>query len=170
MLHDATVTQFSKMLRNLSAFLDKAVANGEARKFDPEILLQARLAPDQFPLLRQIQIACDTAKLGVSRLTGKEAPSHPDDEKTFADVRARIASTLGWLETIGARDFDSTAERTITQPRWQGKTLTGHEFAMNHVIPNFYFHVATAYAILRHNGVDLGKKDYLGAMPFRDPV
>jgi len=170
LLYDATITQFSKMLRNLATFFDKAAANAEMRKFDPEILLQSRLAPDQFALLRQVQIACDTAKLGVARLTGKEAPVHADDERTIADVRARIESVLGWLETVTPRDFDGATERTVTQPRWQGKTLTGGQFAMNHVIPNFYFHVTTAYAILRHNGVDVGKKDYLGPMPFLDPA
>jgi hypothetical protein len=168
-LHAAVVQQFSKMLTNLSAMFDKAVAHAEAKKFDPETLLTARLAPDQFPLSRQVQIACDTAKLGVSRLTTKPAPSHPDTEKTIAELRVRIAETIAFLRENSEADFAGAEERIISQPRWEGKTLTGHQFAHEHLIPNFYFHVATTYAILRHNGVDVGKRDYLGAMPFKSP-
>lgn len=170
MLHVHTVQQFSKMLHNLDGFFAKAAAHAEARKFDVESLLQSRLSPDQFPLLRQIQISCDTAKLGVSRLTGKEAPSHPDTETTIAELRSRIESVIGWLQTITPEDFEGADERVITQPRWAGKTLTGAQFAAEHVIPNFYFHLTTAYAILRHNGVDVGKRDYLGAMPYKEPA
>lgn len=170
MLHDLTVQQFTKMLRNLDGFFAKAAAHADTKKFDVETLLQARLAPDQFPLVRQIQMSCDTAKLGVSRITGKEAPAHPDTETTTAELRSRIESVLGWLATITPEDFDGADARTVTQPRWAGKTLTATEFAVHHVIPNFYFHVTTAYAILRHNGVDVGKRDYLGAMPYKDPT
>jgi hypothetical protein len=170
MLHDVTVPQFTKMLHNLSGLFDKATAHAEAKKFDVDILLNARLAPDQFPLIRQVQIACDTAKLGVSRLTGKDAPVHEDNEKTVAEAKARIESVIGWLSTVAASDFADAARRRITQPRWNGKWMSGEEYALQHVIPNFYFHVTTVYAILRHNGVDVGKKDYLGAMPFREPT
>lgn len=166
MIHDAVISQFIKILSNLDAFFDKAIAHGEAKKFDPEILLQARLAPDQFALLRQVQIACDTAKLGAAQLTGKPAPSHDDSEKTIAEVRRRIAETIAYLRDFTPADFEGVETRVISRPRWEAKTLTGAQFAHHHVIPNFYFHVTTAYAILRHNGVDVGKKDYLGPMPF----
>lgn len=169
MLYETTVPQFAKMLQNLSRMFDKAAAHAEARKFDLDVLLQARLAPDQFPLVRQVQISCDTAKLGVSRLTGREAPVHEDKEKTVDELRARIDSVVSWLQGIEASAFEGAAERRITHPRWEGKSLSGTEFALQHVLPNFYFHVTTAYAILRHNGVDVGKRDYLGPMPFREP-
>ncbi|MFT3926684.1 MAG: DUF1993 domain-containing protein [Myxococcales bacterium] len=168
MLHDITITQFTKMLHNLSAILDKAQVHAESKKYEPEVLLQSRLAPDQFALMRQIQIACDTAKAGAARLTGKEPPVHEDNEKTLSDAKARIAKTLEYLATLGPSDFAGAAERRITQPRWAGKTLSGQEFALQHMVPNFYFHVTTAYSILRHNGIDVGKKDYLGPMPYRE--
>jgi hypothetical protein len=169
LLYDAVITQFIKMLTNLSAILDKGVAHAEAKKFDPRNLLESRLVPDQFALLRQVQIACDTAKLGASRLTGKPAPSHADTEQTAADLKTRIEETIAYLTGFTEADFADTATRLITQPRWEGKTLTGDQFAMQHVIPNFYFHVTTAYAILRHGGVEVGKRDYLGPMPYRAP-
>ncbi|WP_303979788.1 DUF1993 family protein [Dongia mobilis] len=169
MIHKIVVSQFTKMLGNLSAILDKAAAFAEPKKIDMDVLLNARLAPDQFNLLRQIQIACDTANLGAARLTGKEAttPSFPDSEKTLAEIKARIASTIEILRKLSEADFADSATRRISQPRWEGKTLSGEEFLIQHVVPNFYFHLTTAYAILRHNGVDVGKKDYLGAMPYR---
>ena len=169
MLYAALVPQFVKMLTNLSALFDKAIANAEARRYDPEVLLGARLAPDQFPLLRQVHITCDTAKLGVSRITGKPAPSHPDTEKTIAELRTRIDETIQYLRGFTEADFADAGERLITTPRWEGKTLTGEQFAHQHVIPNFYFHVTTAYSILRHNGVEVGKRDYLGPMPYAPP-
>ena len=169
MIHKIVVSQFTKMLGNLSAILDKAAAFAEPKKIDMDVLLNARLAPDQFNLLRQIQIACDTANLGAARLTGKEAttPSFPDSEKTLAEIKARIASTIEILRKLSEADFADSTTRRISQPRWEGKTLSGEEFLIQHVVPNFYFHLTTAYAILRHNGVDVGKKDYLGAMPYR---
>jgi hypothetical protein len=169
MLYDITVTQFTKMLHNLSGCLDKAAVFAEAKKLDSSTLLVSRLAPDQFNLLRQVQIACDTAKTGVSRLTGKEAPTHEDNEKTLADAKARIAKVLSYLETVSAKDFAEAEARHVSQPRWAGKYLTGQEFALQHMIPNFFFHVTTAYAIMRSDGIELGKKDYLGPMPFKEP-
>jgi hypothetical protein len=166
-MYEMTVAPSIKALKNLSAFLNKANEFASAKKLEPEVLLQSRLAPDQFPLTRQIQIACDTAKIGMSRLTGKEAPSHPDTEKTLAEVQARIQSTLDYLQSFTAKDFAGAESKHITTPRWEGQYLTGQEFMIHHLIPNLYFHVTTAYAILRHNGVDLGKKDYLGEMPFK---
>jgi len=169
MLYDLTVVQFSKMLSNLSAILDKGAAFAEGKKIDMAVLLNSRLAPDQFHLIRQIQIACDTAKLGVARLTGKveSAPVHPDTETTLAELQARIKSVQDYLAGFSVADFSGAETRTVSQPRWEGKYLTGLEFAIQHAIPNIYFHVTTAYAILRHNGVDLGKKDYLGPMPYK---
>lgn len=167
MLFQTTVPQFIKMLNNLNALLDKAQTFAETKKIDSEVLMQSRLAPDQFNFIRQVQIACDTAKLAASRLTGKEAPTHADAEKTLPELKARIASTITYLEKFTAQDFAESATRQISQPRWEGQYLTGEEFAQQHALPNLYFHVATAYSILRHNGVEIGKKDYLGQMPFK---
>lgn len=167
MYHDMTTNQFPKMLENLSAIFDKAAQFAESKKVDMEAMLQFRLAPDQFPLVRQVQIACDTAKLGASRLTGKEAPAHSDTEKTLWEVKGRIDSTIAYLRTLSEKDFVETTKRKISQPRWDGQYLFGDEFFVQHVIPNFYFHVTTAYSILRHNGVEIGKKDFLGKMPYK---
>ncbi|ASD62308.1 DUF1993 domain-containing protein [Bdellovibrio bacteriovorus] len=167
MLYEMTVPPFIKTLKNLSAILDKGAHLAETKKFDVEVLLNSRLAPDQFPLTRQIQIACDTAKLGVARLTGKEAPSHPDTEKTLPELKTRIESTIAFLESVSAKDFEGADKKHISQPRWEGKYLTGEDYVLHHAIPNIYFHVTTAYSILRHNGVEIGKKDFLGALPFK---
>ncbi|MBM9578794.1 DUF1993 domain-containing protein [Leptospira sp. 201903070] len=167
MLYEITILQFTKMLKNLSILLEKGSSYAETKKFDVEILLNSRLAPDQFHLIKQVQIACDTAKLGVSRLTGKDAPKHDDQEKTLPELQMRIQSVLEYLGTFTEKDFNDSFDRKISQPRWEGKYLTGKEFAIQHAIPNFYFHITTAYSILRHNGVDLGKKNYLGEMPFK---
>jgi hypothetical protein len=167
MLYDLTVVQFSKMLTNLSAILAKGELFAASKKVDMSVLLNSRLAVDQFNLIRQVQIACDTAKLGVARLVGKEstAPKHEDNETTLAELQARIQSVLEYLAGFSAADF--SAVETITQPRWEGKYLTGSEFVIQHAIPNIYFHITTAYAILRHHGVEVGKKDYLGPMPYK---
>jgi uncharacterized protein len=164
------IVQFNKVLGNLQAILDKAAAYADNKKFDMEVLLQARLAPDQFNLLRQIQVACDTAKLAAARLAGKEseAPNHADSEQTLAEIQARIQSVRDYLKTFTAADFKDAAERRVTQPRWKGKSLSGAEFLHQHAVPNLYFHVTTAYAILRHNGVDVGKKDFLGELPYQE--
>lgn len=167
MLYELTVIQFSKMLGNLDLILDKAASFAEGKKVAMEVLLNSRLAPDQFHLIRQVQIACDTAKLGVSRLTGKTAPVHADDETTLAELKVRIAEVIAYLNTFTPEDFAGAKECRVSQPRWEGKYLTGFEFAIQHAIPNLYFHITTTYAILRHNGVDVGKKDYLGAMPYK---
>lgn len=167
MYYQLTVPSFIQGLRNLSACLDKGAAYADQKKFDSTVLVNARLAPDQFPLLRQVQIACDTAKLCASRLTGIEAPSHPDDEKTIADLKNRIQSTISFLEKFTEKDYSEAATRKVTQTRWEGKWLTGEHYTLHHAIPNFYFHTTTAYAILRHNGVAVGKGDYLGELPFK---
>lgn len=167
MIYELTNTQFIKGLRSLLHVLDKGAQFADAKKIDMAVLLQSRLAPDQFPLARQIHIACDTAKLGAARLTGVEAPSHADDEKTYPEFKARIESVIAYLEKLSAKNYEGAESKHITQPRWEGQYLTGHEYAVHHAIPNFYFHVTTAYSILRHNGVEVGKKDYLGALPFK---
>lgn len=172
MIHTLVVQQFSKMLRNLLAILDEAEKYAAEKKFDVAILLQSRLSPDQFRLIQQVQTACDTAKLGAARLAGteKDAPVNADTEATMAEIKARIEGTVAYLQGFTAQSFAGAAERRITQPRWNGKSLSGEEFLVQHVIPNFYFHVTTTYAILRHNGVPVGKRNYLGTMPYRDPA
>lgn len=167
MLYDITVPQFTKMLHNLSLILDKAEAFSKEKKFEVDVLLNDRLAPNMFTFTRQVQIACDTAKLCAARLSGKEAPVHNDSEKTLEELKTRIQQTISFLETVTAKDFDGAETKHITQPRWEGKYLTGKEYAIQHALPNIYFHVTTAYAILRHNGVEVGKKDYLGEMPYK---
>jgi uncharacterized protein len=167
MLYDITVVQFSKMLHNLSRLMDKAQTLAETKKFDMEVLLNSRLAPDQFNFIRQVQIACDSAKLCAHRLTGKDVPTHEDTEKTLPELKARIEKVIGYLETFKPQDFENVFDKRITQPRWEGKSLSGKEFVIQHAIPNVYFHITTAYSILRHNGVDIGKKDYLGEMPYK---
>jgi uncharacterized protein len=167
MLYEITVTQYTKMLDNLSRVLDKAAQYAETKKFNVDILLNSRLAPDQFNLIRQIQIACDTAKFGAARICGKEAPSHPDTETTLAELQMRIKTVQEYLASYTPDDFTGADIRHVSQPRWEGKYLTGTEFVVQHSLPNIYFHITTAYSILRHNGVDVGKKDFLGNMPLK---
>ncbi|MGE3610151.1 MAG: DUF1993 family protein [Bacteriovoracaceae bacterium] len=167
MLKQTTFNQFAKMLHNLSKILDKAALFAEAKKIDVEVLLNSRLAPDQFNLIRQVQIACDTAKLAASRLSGKEAPIHEDKEKTLPELKKRIEDVQNYLNSFNENDFKGFEERKISHPRWEGKWLTGEDYLHQHAIPNVYFHITTAYSILRHNGVEVGKKDYLGELPYK---
>jgi uncharacterized protein len=169
MIYPIVISQFSKMLGNLSTILDKAAVHAETKKFDMDVLLQARLSPDQFNLMRQIQVACDTAKLAAARLADKEqdAPKHDDSETTLGEIKDRLQNVIDYLHTFKVADFASAAERRISQPRWKGKSLSGEEFLIQHALPNLYFHVTTSYAILRHNGVEIGKMDYLGALPYK---
>lgn len=169
MFYEITITQFSKMLTNLSHILDKAAAEAETKKVDFSVYLGSRLAPDQFNLTRQVQIACDTAKMCAARLTGKTAPVHEDNETTLARLKERIQKVLDYLATFTPADYKEAATIKVSQPRWEGKYLTGAEFAVQHAIPNLHFHIVTAYSILRHNGINIGKKDYLGEMPFKTP-
>jgi hypothetical protein len=159
--------EMKKMLGHVDRWLDKAKAHAEAKRFDPNVFVGLRLAPDQLPFAKQVQIACDTAKLAVARLTGKPAPSHADTEQTIDELKGRVAAVLGFLDGVTAQDFDGAATRTVTQPRWEGKTMTGAAYFVEHAVPNFFFHVTHVYAILRHNGVELGKADYLGQLSFR---
>ena len=165
-LYDATVPIFTKLLHQAERWLDKAVASAEQRKFDPEILLAARLAPDQYPLLRQLQAACDQAKFSCAKLAGKEPPAHPDTEKTIPEIRARLRSIIEYLATFKRNDFEGAEERPCGHVWMQGKKLRGGDYLDHVVLPNFHFHLTTAYAILRHNGIPLGKDDYLGDLPF----
>jgi len=158
-----------KTLAQIDTWFDKATDYAKSRSFDPNVLVGMRLAPDQFPLVRQVQIACDTVKLGASRLTGKEAPTHEDNEKTIDELRARIKSATRFLDGLTEKDFDNAATRAVTLPRWEGKIMTGHDYFLEHVVPNFFFHASHTYAILRHNGVPLGKSDYLGPLTQRKP-
>lgn len=168
MIHEM-FRQMKKQLGLIEAWFDAAEAHAKTRSFDPNVLLSARLSPDQFALVRQVQIACDTAKLGASRISGKEAPSHPDTEQTIAELRARIQSVIGYLDGFSASDFEGAATRVISQPRWEGKVMSGSDYFLEHVVPNFYFHLSHVYALLRHNGVNIGKRDYLGALSMRTP-
>jgi hypothetical protein len=168
-IYEFTIPQLLKVLRNMDGWFAKATAHAEAKKFSPDNYVKARLAPDQFSFDQQIWGACDTAKFVAARLAGKDAPSHPDTETTFVQLRERAHKVVAYLESFTAADFAGADERKIALPRWEGKWMRGDEYAINHSVPNFYFHATTAYAILRHNGVDLGKRDYLGAMPFRTP-
>lgn len=163
-LHEHSVLQVSKMLHNLGAWLDKAAASAEARSFDPEVLVQSRLAPDQYPLVRQIQSACDSAKGTAARLAGMEVPSHPDTETTLPELRERIAKTLAFLETVTPEKMEGGEDREIKLPFIPGHAIKGGHYLADMALPNFYFHMTTIYAILRHNGVDVGKRDYIGSM------
>lgn len=167
MIYFKTVKQYAKMLQNLSTWLDKAASFALEKKCESDVLLQGRLAPDQFNFIRQVQIACDTAKLSAASWANQEAPTHPDTEQSLAELKARIGSVVSYLNTFKAEDFAQAHERKIMRPRWEGKYLLGEEFLIEHALPNFYFHLTTAYAILRHQGVNLGKKDFLGALPYK---
>jgi len=168
-LYSATVPQFKRILQNVERWLDKAVAFAEGKKFDPNTLLTARLAPDQFALVRQIQSVCDQCKLTSARLTGKDAPKHPDTEQSFDELRRRLHSVIAYLDTFSPSDFDGVAERLISLPFFpEGKAMLGADYLIERQLPNVYFHASMVYAILRHNGVDLGKADFIGQVTFKD--
>ena len=168
-MYHETFSQMKKQLGQIDKWLDAAVAAATEKSFDPNLFAGFRLSPDQFAFARQIQITCDTAKLGASRLAGKQPPSNPDTEQTIDELRARVKSTIEYLDTFTEKDFENAAKATITQPRWEGKTMTGADYFLEHVLPNFYFHLTTTYAILRHNGVAVGKRDFLGALTQHAP-
>ena len=162
-MYQASAPRFANTLGNLAAILDKAQAHCDARKIDPLALTGFRLYPDMFPFSRQVQIACDTAKGAVARLAGVEIPKHEDSERTFAELKARIAKTRDFVGSIGAERIDGAEAREIVlQMRSGERRFTGLQYLLGHALPNFYFHVATAYNILRHNGVEIGKPDYIG--------
>jgi uncharacterized protein len=164
-MHKVSAPRFAHALRNLSAILDKAQVHAEAKKIDPAALGGLRLIADMLPLARQVQIACDTAKGAVARLAGVEIPTYADTEQTIAELKARIAKTLDFIESVPAAKLDGAEEREVVMKRGgQDTRYKGMQYLLGHAIPNFYFHLTTAYNILRANGVDIGKRDYLGAI------
>ena len=164
-MYSASVPILVRALDNLQSWFDKAEAFAAAKKFDPQVLLAARLAPDMLPFTKQVQIACDSAKFGVARLSGVEAPKFDDTEVSLADLRQRIAKTLEYIRSVPAQRLDGTEDKDIVVPRRDGSmTLKGEFYLKHYVLPNVFFHVTTAYALLRHNGVELGKGDFLGAL------
>jgi hypothetical protein len=164
-----SIRQMNKMLGQLDAWLVKATEYAQKKAFDANTLLVSRLAPDQYPFVRQVQLGCDHAKFAPARLTGKEAPKHSDDEQTIDSLHARIRSVRTWLDGFNAADFEGAEKGLVALPRWEGKGLIGEDYLLEYAMPNFFFHVTHAYAILRHNGVDLGKKDYVGQLSLRAP-
>ena len=163
-MYQASAPRFVHMLKNLSSMLDKAQAHAEARKIDPAALTTFRLYPDMFPFSRQVQVACDVAKGVAARLAGVEVPRHEDTEQTFPELKARIAKTIAFIETIRPEQIDGSEEKDIVVKLGkQEYRFKGMQYLLNWAYPNFYFHVTTAYNILRHNGVELGKKDFVGA-------
>jgi hypothetical protein len=164
-MYQASVPAFLQMLNSLSANLDKAEVFAAERKIDPAVLLGWRLAPDMFALARQVQIATDHAKGCCARLAGVEVPKYSDDETTFAELRARIGRTIDFVQSFEASDIDGSEERDITLTAGTRELrFKGQQYLVGFALPNFYFHVTTAYAILRHCGVPIGKRDFLGAM------
>ncbi len=164
-MYQASAPAFQRALKTLDAILDKAAAYAEERKIDPLVLTSARLAPDMLPLTRQVQFASDSAKGACARLAGLEVPSFEDTETTFPELKARIAKTLDFIATVSPGQIDGSEDRDIVLKAGARElTFKGQNFLVMFVLPNFYFHVTTAYAILRHNGVPLGKQDYLGGI------
>lgn len=161
--------QMKKMLVQLDRWLEAGAAFAHANSFAPDELLELRLAPDQFPFARQVMIAGDTAKLAAARLSGIEAPKQADAETSLEDLRARIRVVVAYLESLPADAFAGAATRVVTQPRWEGKVMSGADYFVEHAVPNFFFHITHTYALLRHRGVNLGKRDYLGAISLREP-
>jgi hypothetical protein len=162
-MYQVSVPVFIRMLNNLAAVLDKGAAYAEAKKIEPSVLINARLYPDMLPLVKQVQIAADGAKGAAARLAGQEPPKYEDAEITFTDLKARIQKTIAYLNAFKPEQIDGSEEKTITlQIRGNAVKFEGLAYLLNHATPNFYFHVTTAYDILRHNGVEIGKADYLG--------
>ena len=161
----AQITQFTKMLHTLSRLLDKAQRHAEASNLDSSLLLISRLAPDMLPLTNQVQMACDTARLASSVLTGKQIPIYEDNEKTIPELKVLIEKTIRYISSIKENEYSGWEDRRVAPPGWSGAFL-GKDYFYQHGVPNFYFHMVTAYAILRHKGVRIGKMDYIGSLPF----
>ena len=163
------IRQFAFTLKNLDAILTKAERYAETRGFDVNNLVNARLAPDMLPFVAQVRIACDNAKTAAANLSGKPAPKHEDTEKTFEELHARVGKALAFLDSLSEADFAKvTADQPVKLAYPPNKALRASEYLIMRQVPNFYFHVATAYALLRHNGIDVGKDDYLGPLPLTD--
>lgn len=162
-MYQASVPRFVNILGNLSNILDKAQAHVDAKKLSDSSLTAFRLFPDMLPMTTQVQIACDTAKGVVARLAGVDIPAFEDNEKTIAELKARVAKTIAFIQTVPADKIDGTEDKDIVVKRGEKEThYKGMQFLLGHAIPNFYFHITTAYSILRHNGVEIGKRDFLG--------
>lgn len=164
-MYQASVPSFVQAFENLTKILEKAEAYATAKKFDSTVLVTARLAPDMLPLAKQVQIATDIAKGCAARLAGEEVPSYEDNETTIPELRARLAKTIAFLKSLDAKTIDGSEDKQITL-KMQGKDVTfvGQPYLVHFVVPNVFFHVTTAYAILRHNGVEIGKMDYIGEL------
>jgi uncharacterized protein len=162
--HDATVPAFLQILGSLSGILTKAEAHCAAKNIQPDVLLNARLYPDMFPLTRQIQTVCDFAAKSCARLAGVEVPSTPDNEKSFGELKQRLANTIDYVKSLKPAQFEGGEARDVTFPIGPSNTMTlkGQQYLNNFAFPNFYFHASIAHAILRHNGVEIGKRDFLG--------
>ncbi len=164
-MYDFSIPALTRGLTNLSAILDKAAVHATAKKFDSVVLAQSRLFPDMHPLVRQVQIACDTAKGAAARLAGVEVPKHEDTEASFADLKARVAKTLEFVKTVTAAQLKDAETRNIEIKFPSGSwKFTGLSYLVDFVLPNFYFHYSMVYALLRKNGVEVGKADFLGAI------
>jgi uncharacterized protein len=162
-MYQTSIPTFVRVLNNLAAILEKGAAHAEARKIDPTVLLNARLFPDMFPLTRQVQLAADTANGGAARLAGTEVPVYDNSESSFPELTTRVRKTVAQLEAFKPEQLDGTEDKTVTwQTRSSTRNMQGLPYLLNHVFPNLFFHTTTAYNILRHNGVELGKMDYLG--------
>jgi len=162
-MYQASAPRFVNMLNNLSAVLDKAQAHADAKKIDPQVFTSSRLYPNMLPFMNQVRIACDNAKGAVARLAGVEIPKHEDTEQNFADLKARIAKTVAFVESIQAAQIDGSEDKEITLKLGSAEVkFKGMQYLLGFALPNFYFHVVTAYDILRHNGVELAKRDYIG--------
>jgi hypothetical protein len=172
-LYSVTVPPMIKSLKAISGLLDKAAAHAKGKQLNwhpkglqENALLNSRLISDQFPLIRQVQVACDNAKNGVARVAGIKPPVYKDTEKTIKELKARIAKTIRFLKTVTPDKMAGRENEKFSLPFWGNKRMTGFGYVTGYLIPNFYFHVATAYSILRTNGVQIGKSDYIGGMPF----
>jgi hypothetical protein len=169
-MYTETFAQMKKQLGQLDKWLGTAADYARSKNVDPDVFATQRLAVDQFALTRQVQICCDTVKLAASYLSGKPAESQPDTEQTLEQLQTRVRSTIAYLDGFTPGDFAGAATAVVSQPRWKGEWMTGADYFLQHALPNFYFHLTTAYAILRHNGVSIGKRDFLGQQTKRPPA
>ncbi|MCA9542293.1 MAG: DUF1993 domain-containing protein [Myxococcales bacterium] len=167
-LYDLTVPQLTKLLGNLVNWLDEATEYAATRKFNPDVLATAFLSPDQFNLTRQVQSACDNAKFMTSRVTGRTPPKHPDEEKTIAELKARVQSVIEYLNSFTEADFADADSRVVPLFFLPGKGMKARDYVMQFALPNFFFHLVSAYSILRHNGVQLGKYKFIGGLDLVD--
>jgi hypothetical protein len=164
-MYQSSVPVFTRMLENLSALIDKAAAHAEARKIDPAVLVDSRLFPDMLPFKAQVFIACDMAKFGTGRLSGMEIPKNDDSETTLAQLKERIGKTLAYIATARPEQVDGTENKVLSiKVGGEPMEIEGQRYLLNFILPNMYFHIATAYDLLRHNGIELSKTDYIGKL------